>query len=116
VSAMTAPGYHSDDLLHIIPRIGGGTVITLMPGFRWNGATFAPDFRRVLPGSAIHDALYERRFELADEWHTPESLVRHWADEVFNEVNRHYGFGYLLKRIYYRAVRRLGWIGGVFSR
>ena len=96
----------------VMERIGSQTKITILSGTQWNGATCAPDFRAVIPGTAVHDEQYRLTKELSKAMGISRRRFRKFSDDCFNDINRQFGFGFALRLIYYRAVRRLGWIMG----
>lgn len=74
-------------------------IITIMPPYRWDGATCAPDFEKVLLPSLVHDILY-------DAIKSGYILTFEVADAIFISLMRETDFP--LKNTYYSAVRRFG--------
>lgn len=111
ISKLAFGGLFSNERLFIVKTPEGDVSITLTRKTKWNGATCAPDFPKVVRGTAFHDTLYDCKEEIAAAWGWSVCDVRRWADDVFNEVNKAEGFWRAVKRIYYRAVR---WLGGLF--
>ncbi len=71
--------------------------IVIKEGYAWNGCTGAIDTDKTYMASCIHDALYQYNV-----------VQRFIADKVFKQVLQKNGF--LFAKIYYFAVRILGWI------
>jgi hypothetical protein len=125
-SEIKCGGFFHNSLLLIVPiksivpmKTEGkiGTMISAFKSAEWNGATLAPDFPPVIRGTLFHDLTYECLEEIATAWGWSVPQTRKWSDELFNEVNRLEGFLYPLKRVYFKAVRKLGgitkWLGGL---
>ena len=74
--------------------------LTVHPGYCWDGATCAPDFRRVMRATVIHDLLCQ--LDHCHDW--PHS--RREADDHFYQVARADNFP--LSGLYYAAVRLAG--------
>lgn len=73
--------------------------LTIMNGYAWDGATWAPDLRSVVRASLVHDALYQLM--------RSGKINRLWKDTVDNDflrIMREDGAGWLA-RIYYRGMR-----------
>jgi hypothetical protein len=87
-------------------------IIIVKKGFEWNGASFIIDFKNVIPGTIIHDAIYHYLHEISQYLNIPIKNVRKYADDVFNEINKHYNLWKPIRLLYYTGVR---WLGGIFS-
>ena len=70
--------------------------LTVYRHYHYDGATAAPDFKRVLLPAAVHDAL----LQLAEKY--PGLVTREMADEAFKVEMQDQGF--LLWPLYYFAV------------
>jgi hypothetical protein len=70
--------------------------ITIPAGYKWNGCTLAPDFKKTYYASLVHDALYQYK------------CGRKLADKVFYKMLKEEGFK--LAWIYYAGTRIFGWI------
>lgn len=114
-SYRSVPDHFRDKYVTIVKH-NKKTIITIRKGFIWDGATLAPDFKTVIPGTIVHDALYERLCILSKYWNISREAVRRWADKVFNDINKEFNFWRPIKRIYYRAVRIFGRFVRLFSR
>jgi len=86
-------GYHFANKWMLI--IDGHVVIK--KDYSWNGCTGAIDTKKTYIASCVHDALYQFK-----------PVYRSIADKVFNQILEKNGF--LFAKIYYFAVRLLGWI------
>lgn len=73
--------------------------MTILPGYKWDGATCAPDFEAVMLPALVHDILYDA---IKSGYNIPFEL----ADAVFMALMKRTRFG--LKNTYYSAVARLG--------
>ncbi len=79
-------------------------VLTLSPGYRWDGATGACDTKNFMRGSAAHDAIYDmHQQELA----VPEDWKKH-ADSLLNRLCREDGMWPWRRWRVRQAVRKLG--------
>jgi hypothetical protein len=70
--------------------------ITIPEGYKWNGCTLAPDFKKTYYASLVHDALYQYK------------CGRKLADKVFYKMLKEEGFK--LAWIYYAGTRLFGWM------
>lgn len=85
----------NDNIVLMIKR----NCISIMPPYRWDGATCAPDFESVLLPSLVHDILY-------DAIKSGYILTFEIADAIFMSLMKETDFP--LKNTYYSAVRRFG--------
>ena len=74
----------------------------ILSGYAWDGASMAPDFRKCLLGTLVHDVGYQFL-------HIPcFPLTRIQVDKLFDAIMKHEGFW--LSWIYSRAVMLFGGI------
>lgn len=83
-----------------------GNTVTIMPGYAFDGATFAPDFKGCMSGVVLHDALYQIR-KCSDRL-TSYSFKD--ADQCFLYEMKRAGFSWFMRNIYWAAVRSFGWV------
>lgn len=89
------------------------TRLVIHEGYQFDGATCALDFKRALPGCAVHDALLQMLYKYPDLFH---EQVAHDAMMRVHKVH-----GFRLYRLYHYAVsgwpRKLyKWLGNKFKR
>jgi hypothetical protein len=106
-SNIQIPKSYSNHYL-IIKKTDNGSEITIKKGFEWNGATGGINFKNVIPGTLIHDAIYINMDEISNHWAIASSVVRKWGDKVFNEINTAFNLWRPIKKIYYIVVRIFG--------
>lgn len=110
------PRKYTNPEITIEPTSGGWVLLTAHQGAAWDGATAAPDFVSVIRGTLYHDLIYRNIPQIAATWGWRQWRVRRWGDKVFDEVNKAEGAPWLIKRIYYRAVRSFGWLARLVGR
>jgi len=76
--------------------------LTIRAGYAWNGNTLAPDTRRNLLASGVHDACYQCSAAAGFP------LTREQADLIYLGILR--GSGFMFAGMYHCAVRRFGGI------
>jgi hypothetical protein len=78
-------------------------VLYISPGYAWDGATCFPDFKSIMRGSLIHDALYQllRSGDLPPHW-------KDSADEELRIACIQDGMWKWLANSVYAAVQRFG--------
>jgi len=78
-------------------------VLSIRQGYAWDGATGCPDWRSIMRGSLVHDALYQ----LIREGHLPPEC-RATADSILRRLCLEDGLPAPLAAVVHAAVRRLG--------
>lgn len=78
-------------------------ILTISPGYRWDGADFFPDVKEVMRASLAHDALYQliRQKLLKKKW-------RKSSDRLFRRLCIEDGLDKLVAEICYLALRLVG--------
>ena len=92
------PGFYAGHL-----EISSAGRLTISAGYAWDGATWCPDLRSIIPASLVHDALCQLSREGAI---APDQRQR--IDEIFREICLDSGMWPPLACFAYRMVRLLG--------
>lgn len=91
----------------------GCLTITVPKGFKTDGASIPRLFWFVgwrpfdgdtLQASIVHDYLYKTDF------------CRHFCDQVFLQIMKRDGVGFIKRTTYYTVVRLLGWVSRLITR
>lgn len=83
-----------------------GNKMTVRPPYRWDGASYAPDFKDVMVPALVHDILYDAIKSGYQPTSSGKEADFQMADALFMSLMKAEGF--FLKDTYYSAVRYFG--------